>query len=241
MTRKFLLACGILASAWFAAMNVFVPLLWADYSIRSQTVSELSAIDAPTRSIWMALGSVYSLLVMGFGFGVWTSARGNRSLRIVGGLLILHSIIAASWPPMHGRLVLAAGGATLTDTLHIVWAFITVLLMTAEIWFGGAALGGRFRTYCLATIVLLWAGGLLTAVDSPDVSANLSTPWIGVWERVNIAVYLLWLSTLAVALWPSTDHVPFRSAAPRGVVQQPRFGVSEAGGSIDRVRRRVIR
>lgn len=218
MTRKFLLACGVLAAVWFAAMNISVPMLWADYSSVSQTVSELSAIDAPTRSIWMALGSVYSLLIMGFGFGIWTSARGNRALRTAGGLLIVHSIIAASWPPMHQRAVLAAGGATLTDTLHLVWAFTTVLLMTLEIWLGGAAFGARFRAYCAATLVLLLGGGLLTALDAPAVSANLLTPWVGVWERINIGVYLVWLAVLAIALWRSREDVassalPVRPAA----------------------------
>ena len=218
MTRRFLLACGVLAALWFAAMNILVPMQWADYSSASQTVSELSAVGAPTRSVWMALGSVYSLLIAAFGFGVWKSARGNRALRVVGGLLIIHSIFGASWPPMHQRAVLAAGGATLTDTLHLVWAFVTVLLMTLEIWFGGASLGARFRAYCLATIVLLLGGGILTTIDSPAVSANLPTPWIGVWERINIGVYLLWLAVLAVALWRSREDVaspavPCRPAA----------------------------
>jgi hypothetical protein len=221
MTRKFLLACGILASLWFGAMNIVVPMQWADYRATSQTVSELSAIGAPTRSIWMALGSVYSLLIVGFGFGVWTSTHGNRALRIVGGLLIVHGIFAAAWPPMHQRDVLAAGGATLTDTLHLVWAFITVLLMTLEIGFAAAALGGRFRTYCVATIGLLLAGGLLTTVDAPGVQRNLPTPWIGVWERINIGVYLLWLAVLAVALWRSREVVAYPGVAARFEAGRP--------------------
>ena len=218
MTRKFLLAGGVFAAVWFAAMNIFVPMQWADYRAASQTVSELSAVGAPTRSLWIALGSIYSLLIAGFGFGVWKSARGNRALRVVGGLLIIHSVFGASWPPMHQRAVLAAGGATLTDTLHLVWAFVTVVLMTLEIWFSGASLGARFRAYCVATIVLLLGGGILTAIGSPAVSANLPTPWIGVWERINIGVYLLWLAVLAIALWQARDEVaspavPFRPAA----------------------------
>lgn len=131
---------------------------------------------------------------------MWGSARRNRPLHIVGGLLVASGIIGLAWPPMHQRAVLAAGGGTLTDTLHIVWSALTVLLFMLEIGFGAAALGKRFRVYCIATIVILVVFGALTFLDAPRVAANLPTPWIGVWERINIGVFLLWVVVLAVAL-----------------------------------------
>ena len=45
-----------------------------------------------------------------------------------------------------------------------------------------------------------WCGGL-TFRDAPRIGANLPTPWIGVWERINLGVFLLWVVMLAVALW----------------------------------------
>ena len=56
MARRLLLCCGIISSLLYVAMNVFVAMQWKDYSSTSQTVSELSAIGAPTRSLWVALG-----------------------------------------------------------------------------------------------------------------------------------------------------------------------------------------
>jgi hypothetical protein len=50
--QQVLLICGIASSLLYAAMLVFVPLFWKGYSSASQTVSELSAIDAPSRSLW---------------------------------------------------------------------------------------------------------------------------------------------------------------------------------------------
>src|SRR3954467_12770954 len=114
MARKTLLACGLAASLLYLAMNVFVPMQWHAYSSFSQTISELSAIDAPTRPLWVPLGIVYTLLVAAFGVGVWTSAYPNRSLRVVGGFFIVSGLIGLGWPPMHQRAVLAAGGATLS-------------------------------------------------------------------------------------------------------------------------------
>jgi hypothetical protein len=43
MLRKTLLACGVLSSLLYVAMNVFVPMQWPGYSSAAQTVSELSA------------------------------------------------------------------------------------------------------------------------------------------------------------------------------------------------------
>jgi len=37
-------------------------------------------------------------------------------------------------------------------------------------------------------------------LDQPRLAANLPTPWMGVWERINIGVFLLWVSVLAIAL-----------------------------------------
>jgi hypothetical protein len=201
MTRKALLLCGILSSLLYVAMNVFVPMLWEGYSSASQTVSELSAIDTPTRPLWVALGIAYALLVAAFGWGVWGSASENRPLRVVGGLLVASGLIGLGWPPMHQRAVLAAGGGTLTDTLHIVWSMVTVPLFMLEIGFGAAAFGKRFRFYSIATMVILVVfTGVLTGMDAPRIQANLPTPWVGVWERIGIGAFLLWVVVLAITL-----------------------------------------
>ena len=117
MVRKLSLICGILSSLLYVAMNVFVAMQWEGYSSASQTVSELSAIGAPTRSLWVLLGMAYTLLVSAFGWGVWASARRNRALRVVGGLMVAYGFIGLAWPfaPMHLR----GAELTLTDTMHL--------------------------------------------------------------------------------------------------------------------------
>jgi len=198
MVRKLLLICGILSSLLYVAMNVFVAMQWEGYNSASQTVSELSAIGAPTRSLWVFLGIAYTLLVTAFGWGVWASARRNRPLRVVGGLMVAYGVIGLAWPfaPMHLR----GAELTLTDTMHIVLAMVTVLLYLLVLGFGAAAFGKRFRLYSIATMVILGAFGALTGLDGPRIAANLPTPWAGVWERINIGVFLLWIVVLAMAL-----------------------------------------
>ena len=46
---------------------------------------------------------------------------------------------------MHQREVLAAGGGTLSDTMHVVLGGVTVFLMFLAIGFGATAFGKRFR------------------------------------------------------------------------------------------------
>ena len=202
MARKSLLVCGILSSLLYVAMTIFVAMQWDAYSSASQTISELSAIGAPTRSLWAVPGAIYTILVTAFGWGVWKSAGRSRALRIAGGLIVAYGSLGVLWPfaPMHLRETLAAGGGTLSDTMHLVLASATVLLMLLAIGAAAAAFGIWFRVYSLATLAILAAFGALTFLDAPRLSANLPTPWIGVWERINVGVFLLWVVVLATTL-----------------------------------------
>lgn len=200
MARKLLLLCGVLTALLYVGMNAFVPLLWPGFSSFSQTISELSAIDAPTRTLWVVLGTVYAVSLMAFGYGVWLCGRRSRPLRIAGVLIIADGVFCLFWPPMHQRAVLAAGGATVTDTLHIAWTMVSGVLMMVSIGFAAAAFGRRFRAFAVATIVLLVAFGAVTGTFAASVQANLPTPWLGVWERIDAGLLMLWLIVLAVAL-----------------------------------------
>lgn len=195
-----LLLCGIISALLYAAMLIIVPMFWQGYSSASRTVSELSAIGAPSRSLWVALSRLWAVLYAAFGLGVWLTAGPNRALRVVGPVIILSNIVGLFWPPMHQREVLAAGGETLTDTLHIVWTAMNGVFTLLAMGFGAAALGKPFRNYSIATMLILLAAGALTSLQAPRVNANLPTPWIGVWERINIGVWLLWVVMLAIML-----------------------------------------
>jgi hypothetical protein len=191
-----LLACGIAAPLLYGSMLVFVPMGWEEYSSASQTISELSAIGAPTRSLWFSLGLVYTLFVAAFGWGIWMSADRNRRLAVAGALLVASGVFGLFWPPMHLR----GEPATLTDTLHIVWMAVSGLLTMVAMGFAAAALGNRFRVYSIISIVLMLAAGALTSVHASNIPANLPTPWMGVWERIGAGVWMLWFFVLAVAL-----------------------------------------
>jgi hypothetical protein len=223
MARKVLLSCGILSSLLYVAMNVLAAMRYEGYRSASQTISELSAIGAPSRPLWVGLGIVYTLLVAAFGWGVWRSAGTNGRLRVVGALFVANGLIGLAWPPMHPRGTVV----TLTDTLHIVFTMATVLLMMLAIGFGAGAFGRRFRRYSIATLVILVAFGALTGLEGPRVAANLPTPWIGVWERINIGAYLQWVVVLAASLLRAPETA--RGRRQLGMSEVPVHGFVRPG------------
>jgi hypothetical protein len=193
MMRKALLVCGILSSLVYAAADMLGALRWQGYSPLSQAISELSAIGAPSRAIWLPFGFAYDALLLAFGIGVWGCAGSRRRLRVVATLLIAIAAIGAFWPPMHMR----GSAPTLTDTLHVVWASVVSLLILLSVGFGVTALGRAFRLYSIATLAALLVFGALTFRYAPAIAANQPTPWLGLLERINLGLYLLWVAVLA--------------------------------------------
>jgi hypothetical protein len=196
------LVSGVVSSFLYVAMNIVVPMQWPGYSWEARTVSELSAIGAPTRPLWVVMGLCYTLLVMAFGWGVRLAAGDNGRLRLAGILIVIYGALGVVWPfaPMHLREVLAQGGGSPSDQLHIAFGVATEVLYLLALGCAAAVLGKAFRLYSIATFVAVFAFAIPMFREAPRVGANQSTPFIGVWERINIGVFLLWIVVLALAL-----------------------------------------
>jgi hypothetical protein len=218
-THKLLLVLGILSSMLYIAMNIVTPILYPGYNVLSQTVSELSAVGAPTRSIWVPLALLYSLLVIGFGAGVWQSGVEMKQLKTIGILLMLNGFIGLFWPPMHQREVLAAGGGTLTDSLHIAFTMVTLPLMMAVMVIGAMLFGKNFRNYTVGSLVLLVGFGVLTGLDAPSMQANEPTPLMGVYERINIGLYMLWIIVFTIRLFRKEEKEVEQLESRKGEVK----------------------
>lgn len=199
---RLLLAGGAAATVFYIGMDAAAALRYDGYSYRDQTISELSAVDAPTRQLWLFLTVFYEALIFAFALGVLAAAGSNKWLRITGWLLMAYAVTGFIWPfaPMHRREVLAAGGGTMSDTMHLVLAGITVPLSMLIIGFGAAAFGRRFRRASAATIVFLITFGILIAVLTPGLDKNEDTPWLGIVERANVFGFMTWFSVFAVML-----------------------------------------
>jgi hypothetical protein len=202
MKRVRLLSSGPLSTLLYMAMCIIIPGGYTGYDSLVHTISELSAVGAPTRTVWVAWGVVYTILVTAFGVGVLQSAGGNGKLRITGQLMILYGLSGFLWPvfPMHMREVIAAGGGTATDTMHITLGMISVAIMVTMMVFGAVALKEQFRIYTFTSIALLFVFGALTAMDSSGIDAGTPTPYLGLWERICIGTFMVWVAILGLKL-----------------------------------------
>lgn len=219
--KRFLVA-GIIALALYAAMDLVLGLRYQGYSFKSQTVSEISAVGAPSRTAWNVLGIVYGALALGFGAGVWRAAGPRRTLSFAGALLIVLGLISFAWllAPMHRREVLAASGPTTTDQVHLAFAGLDSVVSLLAIGFAAATFGKRFKIYSVATVLLLLVFGFLTGLDAPGIQNNDPTAWAGVFERINIYGFMLWTAVLAIVLLrekgaPASAAAPDRAASNR--------------------------
>src|SRR5687767_10901746 len=107
LVKKAGLACGLVSSMLFVAIDIFATCQWTEYSYADQTFSELAAVEAPTRSLMiMALSIPYNILMIAFALGIWKSRGRNPSFRIIASMLFIHAVVGlmgSIFFPMHSR------------------------------------------------------------------------------------------------------------------------------------------
>jgi len=194
-----LLACGIVAPLLYVATDLILTLRWEGYSYWDQTISELNAIGAPTRTLSIVLGIVGYAYLATFGVGVWRMAATKRRLRVSAAALVALGVLGWFGVPFFAMHVREAE-ETLTDTLHVAQLAVAGPLILVIIGFGAAAFGWRFRLYSAATVLVMLAFGAWAGTYGADVADDLETPWVGLIERVSVYAYQLWIGVFAVAL-----------------------------------------
>lgn len=204
-TKKVLLLCGILSTVLYVIATILGAIQWKEYDSISQSVSELIAIDAPSAPLVIPLFLIYAILVFAFGIGIWLSSGTKRILRVVAVLVIAKEIlgvIATLYAPMHLRGV----EGSLTDTMHAVLTGVGVLLcMLPTVGFGAMAFGKGFRIYSIITLLIFLIFGILAGMNGSKIAENLPTPLLGVWERINILAYFIWVIVFTIKLLQSDN------------------------------------
>lgn len=214
LTRS-LLACGILGAALFIAMDWVASFwLYPGYDYTAQQVSELSAIGAPSRDFWMAMGFPYAALSFAFALGVWRASAGRTRLAIAAVLLALFALNSLIWgwvAPMHMRGMAFSA----TDTMHIVLTVVAVVLMVMFMTIGSTVFGRGFRIFSILTIAAMLVAGGVVGTQVSAIAQGLPTPWMGLVERVSVYAPSLWITVLALMLM--RENVTTRIAKPRGI------------------------
>jgi len=217
MLRKVFLVCGILSSLVYACMDVIGGTRWQSYSWISQEFSRLSAIGAPSRPIHLVLSPIYTVLVVAFGLGIWWSAGRKRSLRVVGGALVVYALVSLVWPQFFPE-DLSAPVSAFTNTMHIVLTVVIVFSWIIILGLGAKAFRKRFRLYSIGTLLTVLVFGALAGSQGASLAAGRTTPWLDLTERINIYSFMLWVMVLAISLL----RIP---------VEQPQVGLDAGSDS----------
>lgn len=208
--KAILLTCGILSSVLYILTDLVSVGIWSDYHYASQTVSELFAIDSPIRTFVIICFIIYAFLIFAYGTGIWLTSDGKRSLKVAAILIIGKEILGLTGTlffPIHLRGV----EGNYSDIMHgIVTAAGVFFFMFPAMIAGAVTFKGTFRIYSIVTMTLFIFFGILTGTMQPLYAANLPTPMMGIWERINIYGYMLWIVILSIKLLKSIKNQSVR-------------------------------
>ena len=83
--------------------------------------------------------------------------------------------------------------------MHIASSAVFSVLVVAMMVLSAVAYRGWFRVYAVATVAVVMAFGMASAVAIQGIDEN-DTPWAGAFERINAYAYFAWLVVLAVVV-----------------------------------------
>lgn len=192
-----LLAGGVFGPLVYIGTDVLGALRYPGYSFTRQAPSELFALGSPTSQLVVPLFSLSSLLLVGFGLGVWRASAGKRALRVLALLVVANgvdSLLLWALFPMHMR----GATPTFTDTMHLVLAVNPFVLLSIVV--GLAAFRDWFRLYSLATVVVLIVFATIAFSYVPATVSRRPTPYLGLSERSSQYAHLVWHAVLAIVL-----------------------------------------
>jgi hypothetical protein len=201
--REILLICGIAGPLLFVGIDLFAGTLWKGYSFFSQSISELSAIGAPTRPLVVPLDIARELLITAFGTAVWVVYSQNWALRLTAGLLIANAVLglAILFFPMH------VDQPASHNVVGVALGALSLLCFVLAIGFGAAAFRNWFRFYSIGTLAVFLVLTILGIWVVPHIVAGQAASRVGIQERVMSYGCQLWLVILAILLLASENNM----------------------------------
>jgi hypothetical membrane protein len=193
MSRKILVAAGALGIAavgLYVGTTVLGGILDPQYSQVGNAISELTGSTAPDSVLLAPLYIGYNLVMLGFGYALFRAAGGGllfATAALLFGIAALSGIGQVTAFRMDG----VGTAETTAGQGHLVLAGVSSLLCLAIAILYGIAFRGvpalrRLSRYSFATA----AGLVLTA---PLAVGSIGTDVMGLFERVTIGVFLLWI------------------------------------------------
>lgn len=189
--------CGIISPLLYLTMVIVGGALIPGYSHITETVSELLVAGAPNRSLLATLMISSSVLGILFPIGLHRGINEGKGSKVGPVFLIIASVLGifTTYFPQD------PGGPPLTfaGTVHVVLIIPMVILsLGAFIAFWrrlkSDSLWSGYDRYSLITFIVAIPLGVISAV-------SLDSPYVGLLERISVAVILQWGFFMAIKLF----------------------------------------
>ena len=189
--------CGIISPLLYLIMVIIGGALIPGYSHITETVSELLVAGAPNRSLLATLMISSSVLGILFPIGLHRGINEGRGSKVGPAFLIIASVLGifTTYFPQD------PGGppVTFAGTVHVVLIIPMVILsLGAFIAFWrrlkSDSLWSGYDRYSLITFIVAIPLGVISAV-------SLDSPYVGLLERISVAVILQWGFFMAIKLF----------------------------------------
>lgn len=192
---------GVAAFLSYIAAMIFSPGAYPGYDSMSQAVSDLSAVNAPSRERWEMLAAVYNAFTLPclFAVCIYIREKLNKPLRAGIYLFTLMSCISKVG---YGMFPLSDSGnaGTFQDIMHVyVVTPLVVILSIASlitIMVGGYRSKGRYRSLAVCATVAL---GMMFA--GPIGMGVFPKAYFGIFERFSVLAATGFTAVLGIALF----------------------------------------
>ena len=162
---------GVISLLSYTAAVVFAPLAYPEYNWIAQSVSDLSAANAPSKMLWEQLSSLYGVcgIISIMMVCVYIGGRLNKTLRVG-----IYLFAAMNWVSTVGYSLFplsdSGNAGTLQDIIHIYVVTVSVVLLSIAslvvIMIGGYR-DKRYRSlavWATAALLLMFAGAIGTNI-----------------------------------------------------------------------------
>ena len=206
-TGALLVLAGIAAPLLYVFTVILGGAIRPGYDHLAEAVSALTEARAPNK-VWLdALFFGFNVLLVAFGIGVLATMRHHRlairisALAIIGVALL--GLVMWSFPmdPVGAPVTGTGQGHLILAGLMSFGTIVAVFAFAAGAW---RVPGWRaFSVFSFLALAEIVATGALTAI-----AAGGEWPTVGLWERMTIGGYLVWIFVLAWLLRrePSPAH-----------------------------------
>ena len=196
LTLKISLICGIIAPLLNIFIDVFGIIAWKGYNYTVQSISDLPSVGSPIRNIVIPLYVISNILVIIYGFGVFTYDVQDRFLQLIGFLLVGNAIFTIGGLVFPKYLNEAINSAN--NYKNTIVMFLAVLFILIAVIVGIVAFQNWFR-YISAGIIIFFI--ILTNIGLSLIPSMYPNQVVsGLQERTMAYSFNLWMFLMAVQL-----------------------------------------